>query len=1252
MGSGTKHICVSFEKGNGISSCKCPCTQCDQITAGESSSPRSELADNPIMLKSGGIVEAVEDIRIASNSFTFTHKREFYHLSDFWLEIGVRQGHAWTNALNSQMLMETSDPDRLNLILDVSSIRVFERDGTSDWFDGPDDSYTRIYHNTTEDRYEIINDESGEVLYFEDLDGTDGGTALDVFFMTDRMNFYGQQRLHYEYWDFNASPPAEITLPVTTSIDPYLKRVSIQRYESSAWVTDRVIDFVYLSLGSDDYLKEIRVWAGDGTDPSDYVAQWVRYTYYGESGLSASGDTGFFDDTNRSLIMVENYTAGTGQAPTPDTVTDAMDPADFVGNKVTMYRYDDSTVQGGTMSVFEADATERLVEKQLADATFNPGSNKTEYEALVEILRSSDSTMLDGQSIIDYASRTFKYHIFSANATSAQTVFVPAGENLVTTYGGTARNFYVRPDTRTEYRVASETVNTAEGGVRRDYYYIELNDTVVDPGPDVVRFLTIEDKVDATDNGVYRKVYGLNEQGILLREATILDPAGTPQYWCTSYIVGTSGRGMNKAIEHRPPSAHTKVDTAAELRKFLDPTGNSGANETDTLNGTTEGGRVQITDYTNGTSSYTVTSGVKDLATGNTHWLGYQHYVEYGTNNKRFYLDEIFIEPDFGTTTQPTPANTTDTRAVQYGYTFHDSNQEQIETRTVTAPVVTTSENGSGTATETKEYFDESGRLRWVIDGEKNVTYIAHDKVSGQRALVIRDIDTGSLPSEVTSTTDHWESWSGGVPTGFTTGSDSKLNLINTTVYDGFTRPRKLTDAEGLVSYIAYLGNETRVYPAWDGTTNKPLLPIIVSETDDAGRSVESFALDPSGVTVVISGGEPTGADTGVTQADYVSWAKASYNDFFQLEHTDRYYNIPSSGDGTAGSNYYRDRYTYDDEGRLEYSIKHVSGTTAASAVEQVTKVEYDRLSRAVRVFSGVSDTSHNADTGGDPTDFPLIALTYYDEATPGSAAPADNPETQSGVGDSLVTSRIGFYKFDAAETRDVDEDYYLQSVYHRNWRQQLRGLEIQAKNGASAEASQTPQTVIDVDNLGRAIASATYDAALTWSTVTGDVDYAASITADRRTLSQGYYDLLGQSYRTESFEVVASTGVTTNKIVSDRYFDRNGLLVAGTSSGSGGFEVAYDGALRQFQSRSVIELEGSYTSGSYNYQAPIPVPGLGTGTIAGSGGDDNVLTISHRVLNAIGQVEESITLEADHDDTDGLDLTGKDDFVQSAAHY
>jgi RHS repeat-associated protein len=106
--------------------------------------------------------------------------------------------------------------------------------------------------------------------------------------------------------------------------------------------------------------------------------------------------------------------------------------------------------------------------------------------------------------------------------------------------------------------------------------------------------------------------------------------------------------------------------------------------------------------------------------------------------------------------------------------------------------------------------------------------------------------------------------------------------------------------------------------------------------------------------------------------------------------------------------------------------------------------------------------------------------------------------------------------------------------------------------------------------------------------------------------------------------------------------------LVAAAPAYAAGTETAYDGAGRQYETRTVIALQSTpYSSGVYQYCAPSPVPTLSSI----SGGDNGVLKLAHQTLDANGNVLETDSFEDNHDDvtssTPGINLTSNNDYVR-----
>src|SRR5262249_3889055 len=145
-------------------------------------------------------------------------------------------------------------------------------------------------------------------------------------------------------------------------------------------------------------------------------------------------------------------------------------------------------------------------------------------------------------------------------------------EYLHVTYGGFPID---TPD-----RVKSETIRGScascggsggNGSISKQYYYLRASAEPLH-NQNQVYWIVIKDTVART-TGMYRTVYGLEENGRLLRKAFIKDPVSeTPTFWCESWKLAVPDVNMPKlyrVAEHRMPSAHN-VDKNS-IDEFLNP---------------------------------------------------------------------------------------------------------------------------------------------------------------------------------------------------------------------------------------------------------------------------------------------------------------------------------------------------------------------------------------------------------------------------------------------------------------------------------------------------------------------------------------------------------------------------------------------------------------------------------------------------------------------------------------------------------
>jgi len=1082
------------------------------------------------------------------------------------------QGEKWKADWFTAFLAQ-GDSGAVELYMNNVSKRVFTYSGGN--YVPPDDFLATLTHDTGNKVFILKLTDTGEQLTFYDFDGSWNANSQGM--LKERTDRYGQETIQYTY---DPAVGGRIT-SVTTS---------------QGWM----VTYSYLASGVNiGRIDTIEVKNG-----SSQVLQRVKYTYYAD-GAGYSAGCG----SNGDLIMVEVLTRGSA-----DDLGQSGD-AYFASRRITMYRYFRDGDPDGAAHQIKMVFSPASVEKAMADGSKTDG----------ELLALADSGVVAGSSTLgDYANVTYTYYTGDFDTTDVDTAEGGVGgdnENLQDKYGGS--NFV-----ETGY-ARSQTIRKDYGGFlgTRTYFYLANYDPNTS-GLNAVTRIVVED----TQQAGTRRVYGINKDRMLLREVFVDAPtAGTPKSWCKSLVRGATKdantNNVNQVVETRLPSAHNCIDTLAKVRSFLDAQVDNDWTSTDILNASL--GVVYT--YAYDAEGFLVEEKVKKGRTGSEYYLRAVEYGD-GSANKPKYLPVKEYSYPMAVTSKTDASRLT----TEYAYAFHDSSTvaQQLKTRTITYPTVTTDQNGSGTAVTTSEYFDDRGRLRWTQDGEGHVNYYSYHANTGGLGYVMVDVKTDSLPSEITSgSSPDWIAWSGAAP--FTHTDSGSLQIVTNYTYDGLGRQVRVEDAEGMVTCTAYGDNQTRIYPGWDTTSHTCALPIQVNKTNDDDLATDVFTVDPASLTIGYSGGLPTGSEGGETQDDYITWTHYAYNAVTaMLEKTDRYHTIPSVGAGTMSTNFNRTFYRYDSLGQRTHTIQVASGTDETGltgCVEQVTKTEYDKLGRVKAIYRGISDASHVMKTttiyDTDPTTLCKVADDFHDEATPGSGT--------DGIGDGLVTSTLAYYDAD-----HVDANHAIKTFYHYNWRGQLRGTEPEA----------APYTVRDVDNMGRVMAVAQYQDNVTWSTVIDDDDFAATVASDagtsaeRGSLSKTYYDNVGRVFRVETYSVAADTGVAGDKLVSDYYFDRNSRLVASYSPAQGGLEYAYDGTGRQVETRVAADLATTkYSSGVFQYRNPQPG--------AADGGDDGVLHISRTDYDKVGDPTKSIHMEMNHDDTTNVGIkldSNPKDFVQT----
>ena len=1121
---------------------------------------------HPIVVADGSVTEYVVDAHLPGKTFGWTHHRSYSSS----LEGGTYiQGEKWKSDWFTAFLAR-NESGAVELYENNVTKRVFTYDDNTGGYVSSDDFLATLTHDLNNKMFVLKLTDTGEQFTFYDL--SDHWDVNRQGLLRSRTDRYGTA---FTLFDYHPSIGGRL-MTVTTS---------------QGWT----MAYTYIPDGNNIG----RIASIDVRNGLHQVLQRVKYTYY-DDGRGYSTDCGSPGD----LIMVEVLTRGSA-----DNLAQSGDTY-FANRRFTMYRY----FRDG-----HADGAAHQLKMVFSPATMaQAGANTSASAAL--LLTRTDAYLVAGTPLRNYANITYTYYTSNFDTSSVGTADGGVGgnnENLEDKYGGT--NFDETGFAR------SQTIRKDFGGLlgTRTYFYMdkpldpEMDDPETPPGLNVVTRIAVE---DTKDTGT-RRIYGMNSGRMVLRDVSVDDPkAAAPRYWCTSLVRGETKDGStnntNQVVESRMPSVHTCIDTLDKLRSFFDAHDDSDWENEDILNASTG----IINTYAYNADGFMVEAKVKQGCDGSEYYLRALEYGD-GTANKPTYLPiKEYLYPA-AVTSKDDPSR----QMIEYVYTFHDADTvaQRLKTRTVVYPIVTTGQNGSDVAQTTAEYYDDLGRLRWTQDGEGYVNYYSYNANTGGVGYVMVDVNTDSLPTEITngsSTSTNWISWSGAVP--FTHTDSQSLQLVTKIAYDNLGRSVRVEDAEGMVICTAYGNNQARVYPGWDAGTSTCALPIQVTKTNADDLVTEVYTVDPTGLTFMANNGLPYGNESD-TQNRYITWTRYGYNAVTaMLENVDRYHDIPGSltGTGTMSTNFSRTVYRYDALGRKTHTIQVASGTDTnlINCTAQITEIEYDKLGRAKTISRGV---------GNAWATLYKVAENFFDETVVGSG--------MDGIGDGLTTSSLAYY-----DANHIDASHAFKTIYHYNWQGQLRGVDPGA----------APYSVWDVDNMGRVTAVAQYQANLTWSTVIGNDNFAANVASDavtsakRGSLTKTYYDNVNRVYRVEIYSVVAGTGVTGDKLVSDYYFNRNDRVVANYSPASGGEEYAYDGAGRQIEARVVAELAATkYVGAAFQYRNPQPG--------AATGGDDGVLNITRIEFNKVGVPIKSINMVMNHDDTTNVGIrldSNPKDFIQT----
>ncbi|QDT44041.1 hypothetical protein Pan241w_41460 [Gimesia alba] len=493
--------------------------------------------------------------------------------------------------------------------------------------------------------------------------------------------------------------------------------------------------------------------------------------------------------------------------------------------------------------------------------------------------------------------------------------------------------------------------------------------------------------------------------------------------------------------------------------------------------------------------------------------LSKTEYSSHSANGNTIYLPSKEIS-------YPDESNQSTTISASYSYTFHTGTL-QVKQKTITLPVISTSQNGSGTANTRIEVHDTEDNLTWVKDELGFITKMVYDNTTGALIQLIEDVDT-------TQQTDE--------PAGWVTPSNGGKNLVTDYEVDDLGR---VTQVLGPAHSIDINGQTTSIRTAtWNvykqgssvdevwqargyqsGPSNNYqytlINPVSINKTDKYGNALERIQATRSSTS-----GKLLPTDS-FPQSSFVSWITRQYTGCCLLESERVYHTIPSSGTGSSGTNYDQSSYGYDNMQRQNRSTS--PGGTISFTVFDVRNNPY-------QVYVGTDDTgaTQQDPTGGGATgnNMVLVSQNEYDNGADGG----DNNLTKQTLYVDSSETRITSMSYDWRD-RPVDTDGEIDAFQRKYY-----------------------------DNLNRVTKVEQYHTT------------AAGVLLGR---SETKYDDLGRVYQSIQYAVDPSTGTIGNSLVNNTWYDATGKVLKQLPAGSDLFtKLEYDGLGRQTASYTGYDLD------------------------------------------------------------------------------
>ena len=736
---------------------------------------------------------------------------------------------------------------------------------------------------------------------------------------------------------------------------------------------------------------------------------------------------------------------------------------------------------------------------------------------------------------------------------------------------------------------------------------------------------------DGNENLVYVNIDGNVILDINNTSTDPGNPANVGKNWITGYQYDSNGRlidTISPSAINLNASILNGATTVPQLEAALSQYADAGLSE----------GLIQAnTGLILSSTYYSSTTATGTAAGGVTGYLE-ADYVQQGSSGTPIEQDSYTyiahtnysgttIYPEASYTQYQSSANNGSTpETTTYSYSWQNNvgnlSTNQIADLTTTNPVVSTSQNGSGTATSNQTVYNQFGLPVWTMDEKGYITYTAYDNATGAVIQSVQDVNTANL----SDLTNYSGAYPGGtlafgsngynqlgvpeLPSGWATPAGGGLNLVTSYKVDNLGRPTEITSPNGNINYIIYddvnhaVFTFTGVTETLDQNGNGTAVttgPITMTRTEIPysytanGQTLEgtySESLTFSG-TLTVTGGviqlpgfiQGNGATTGdanvlnligngsssAPQFIIQSLSRVLYNNSGriagQMVESDAYANITNSVYLATAVN-------------SPYSGAEITNQLSGQAPNgnyYATYYGYDADGRQYQIIDAngtIKDTvydslgrvvsdwvgTNDATNNGQP-------FTGSNTGTGNNMTEVESYVYDNGsVGDSNVTEAIQYPDGNTTGTQRV-------SVLNYDFRDRLvateTGLTLDSSGNAVTSSSDAyPQiTVYTMDNLGDVTATSTFNGGAT--TLAAAIGAASSASpgaaiAGLVGYSTSEYDSQNRDYEDQVYSVDPTTGtISTTALTSYIFYGPRGNVIETVAPTGLVTKDVYDGADR-----------------------------------------------------------------------------------------